>query len=603
MIMSTAFWIAAQEVREKGRVFLTALVLACTPFLAMLRPMSRGHQADLVALAGMFVGLTMALGLAVAFGATTVVAALAERRMSYWFSKPVGAAALWAGKVMAALFTSFACLAIISAPALAFSKGGLQWPANEPWQMPLLAVACGIAVLFFLSHALSTMVRSRSIYLGIDVVAASVSVAVLALIARPLLLSQALPVMLGAVGIAVFLVLAVAPYWQLANGRTDLRRSHAAFSRALWTGVGIVLAIAALAIAWLTSARPQNFDRIRALQQSPAGNMVFVSGSAPYRRGIDTTFVLDPRTGESERISVPEYWGVTFSRDGRYAAWTEPGAFKWSTADIMVRDLETHTTRSPGLAVSLFSDRVFSDDGSRIAVRDRQTLSVIDITTKKVLAAMPLQPRRDSFWFASRDVVRVLSNGNTNEPMKIVELDLRTKKASEIGRTAPLTRPYAPSVSADGSRMLLRADGLIADARTGQTIATIPVTRTRPWASVMLHDGRVLAANDDGAGTNLNLHDRDGVFLRTIRIPTRGVVVGERSDGKVLYAARHQSADGKASRNTIFVLDVEHGVIERTLPDMRGPEFLFSTDPRLVMYSASARLASADATGRLVYWK
>ena len=73
------------------------------------------------------------------------------------------------------------------------------------------------------------------------------------------------------VGVAASVILAVAPAWQLAHGRTDARRGHAALSRFVWVGLGAVLLVAAGYVAWVVSADPADLREVLSVDQPANG--------------------------------------------------------------------------------------------------------------------------------------------------------------------------------------------------------------------------------------------------------------------------------------------------------------------------------------------
>jgi ABC-type transport system involved in multi-copper enzyme maturation permease subunit len=605
--MNTALQIAAREVRDRGRFFLISAGLACLPFLATLLPSSRGHRLEVIAGFGGFIALVVGLGLAVGLGISTIGSELTSRRLSFWFSKPISPGALWAGKALGSLFSAFACFSIIVGPALVVAaQKAFVLRYGEPWRVPL-ALFGAFVVLFLVSHMTSTMLRSRSWIIGADLLAMVIAAAVVAYVLRPVVFTPAFTPMMIALGVAFMIVLAVAPYWQLADGRTDIRRSHAALSRAVWTGVAIVLAIAFAVVWWLGSGNPKNFDIIHRVAQTPNGKTAFVEGSAPYRRGLEAAYLLDTATGASDRIAMVPHGTIAASRDGRFAAWIEPTLFRWSRAAIVIRNLSTNESADLGVEVSPVADLVLSDDGSRIAVRDGGVLSIYDGASGNVLAAMSVEPRpRVAFWFVTPDVLRVVAyNGNGVKPARltIIELDTRTKKRTQIGTAMATPRYNAVSVSGDGSRMYLRGDRVIADGRTGATIATVPSGDESPWASAMLTDGRVVTIERAGAGARLSIYSRDGVQQHQLRLPMPSAwLSGERADGKAIVVGLGPLNAGGKRNASVFLVDLNRGVIERTLANTRGPLPSWSSDPRLAYYDANAKLAAIGPNGKLTYW-
>lgn len=606
--MNHTLLIAARDVRDKGSLYLVSAVLAVMPFLALLLPSSTGRHRDVLMGFGGIIALAVGLGLALGLGLSTFGRALSEKRMSFWFSKPISPSALWIGKTVAALFTSFACFAIILIPSvLGAGIRALSPRYGKLWEIPLVVIG-GMLVLYIIGHTLGTMARSRSVVLGLDLLGLVASLSIGVLLLRPLLFHSIFKYAITGTLLAVVAVLVIAPYWQLAHGRADARRSHAALSRAIWTGIAIVLALGALGTFWLSTAKPQNFDHVMSLEQSPAGNTVVLTGSAPYRRGLEPTFLHDVRTGRSERLHMPPYWGATYSRDGRFAAWVEPSLFNWRQGSVVVRDFEANRSEALNVQASLFSNIVFSDDGSRIAIKDGLSLAVHERASGKMLAAIPMKAGRPTnFFFAGNDVLRIYRNESESTTV-IEELSLVTKALARTGTFTITSGSPAIALSADGSRMLIKNGGILTDGRTGATIATLSGGRIEsPWASTMLSDGRVVAGqrSEEARTTQITIYSAAGERQQEITIPDHVLIVGEREGGKVvlmgLKADGTPSVDAKG--RAMHLLDLNRGVLEKTVPDTKGPGPQWSADPRLVRYSANTRFAAVDKDGKLTYWQ
>ena len=590
--MKAAMIVAAREVREKARLFWICAALALVPFAATLLPGTSGQSADTIAVVGRFLSATLGLGIAVTFGVSTVVRDLAERRMSFYFTKPVSSSALWAGKATAALFASLACFAVIAVPAMLASHREYV-VTNVQW---LVAGAVAIVVLFFGAHVLSTVIRSRSPLLALDFVFLSVALAAVYLIVRPLILGAAVQLVAClqiAIGVAVVVVLAIAPVWQLANGRSDIRRSHAALMRFLWPAIAIVLLIAGGVVAWLVHVSPEDVE-VAHIDQPSRGAQVIVTGTAPHRLDYQSTFLIDRVTGRFTRIASPPWWGSQFSSDGRVAVWLQP------VGTFLLKELELYTAKGPtGIVLPPYAQFVLSDDGTRVAIVNGQLLAVHDIGSGKLLAsAAGLDGRaRQQVFFVNRDLVRVIEHEHrirTATPLRVFELDVRARATRKTGERVVETTRTPVSVSGDGSRMLIRGANVIADGRTAETIATIDTRNVTH--SEMLYDGRVAAITLDDRMPHLRTFERDGTPRHVVAFPnTRTIwIAGETENGKLILAAY-----GK----TMYVVDLARGAIEQRLDGIRGPVPRWSADPRLMRYGADQELVGIDAKGRLVAWK
>lgn len=583
--MRGAWIIAAREVREKARLFLICAALAVVPFAATLLPGTRGNAQMTIAMVGGFLAAVLGLGVAATLGASTIARDLSERRMSFYFTKPVSAPAIWIGKAFAGLFVSLACAAIIATPSVLASRQ--QWRMHWLGDVqPLTALAIAIVVLFFLAHVLSSVIRSRSPLLALDFVFLIVAVAAVYYMIVPLVLGGAVELVTYfaiALGTALLLVLALAPVWQLANGRSDIRRSHAALMRFLWPAIGVVLLIAGGVVAWVVHA-PLEDITVRHVEQAPRGPLALVTGTARSRLDYQATFLVDSSTGRYQRVAALLWWDSQFSDDGRVAAWLERF------------ELRTAKGRT-GIDVPASASFFLSGDGSRVAVVNGDLLSVHEVATGRILAsAAGLNGRaRQQFFFVTPDLVRVIEHEHrvgAPTPLRIFELDVRARTMRKTGERL-VHPPQAPvSVSGDGSRMLIRGENVIADGRTGETIAQF--AEPGPVHAAMLRDGRVVRITREEGVARLRTFERDGRPRHVVPIPAPRTVwiAGETGSGKLIIAAH-----GK----TMYAVDLARGVVEKTVPGVHGPAPRWTVDPRLSRYEGD--LVGVDTSGKLVVWK
>jgi hypothetical protein len=587
--MSAAIALFTRELVGRTRLFLSCAVLAVVPFLAALLPAARAHQDDVIAMVGGFLAICVGTAVALATGGSVIMRDLAERRMSFWFAKPLHPAALWFGKASAAMLTCLLSFGIIAVPAML--SGGAAWKNYWLGETSVLGVsALGIAVLFLVSHAFATVVRSRSMLLALDFFFALLAVGTLLLLVWPVVLGGAVEVtkwLAISIAAAVLVVLAIAPVWQLEHGRADIRRSHAAFSRFFWPGIGVVLLVAGGYVAWLVSAKPADLQSIASVEQPPRSSKVLITGTAAGRGDYQSTFLLDRATGSYERVAVPPWWGIESSNDGKILAWLQPsGLFR-------VRQLELYVNgRATGILASLSARMVLSDDGSRVAFDTGRSVTVYDVATGRIAgSAAGFDPRSQaSLYFVTNDLLRVI------EPaaMRIAELDLRTRKLTRTAERHMQTQSgKVVSVSGDGTRMFLRGPNVIADAHSGATIARLDAERY--GVASMLHDGSVVAAAFAKGTARVHIYGPDGVRRHELTLPgTAGLwIAGEVEGGKVLLA----------TRRGMLVVDVNRGTIVQKLDGVRGPMPRFSADPRLIRYAANEELVGRADDGKLVVWK
>lgn len=593
--MNTAYLVALRELRERSRLFLVAAATALIPFLAAIVPGVGHARGTAIATSAGVLSLMFATAIALGLGISTTGRELTEKRLSFYFSRPIAPAALWIGKAVAALLTVYAVAAIIALPAYLAASGA--WKAT--WggtNLPIFAVVAPLT-LFLGSHALSTMVRSRSLLLALDFVLAVITAVAVYLMVRSMLLGGATDAakwLLVAFGVALLLILALVPIGQLAYGRIDVRRSHAALARFLWPSVGVVLALSGAFVLWLTSGSIEGLDTLSDLQQSGNGEWVFVHGADNARMKYESSFFVNTVTGEQERFGRPLWWGSSFSRDGRVLSWLEPvgilpqgGVPSWlqPIQNMPVYDhLELHVRRldggntdpvATGIEVTMGSPHVLSEDGSRVAIAYGEQVSVIEVASGKILAAAKTGVHPLALFFVRPDLVRIVEYGSLTRAARIAELDVVNRKSAITGKMPMPAQTSGTSANADGSLLYVPTVGMIVDGRTGAKLGVLP-DDVKGSGSRMLNDGTVVATR----ANTIRRFDATGRELQRIPSPLRQAnVLGEIGDSKVILGSREGS----------LILDLKRGAVDQHL---RGgyPAWSWSPDPRVRRYTPGATI-------------
>lgn len=574
--MSHVLVIAGRELAEKRFVFLAAIAFALLAALLPLVPGVHSNPRDVIALTSMILTGGFTAGLAGILGASMVGRDVSAGRLSFYFARPVTGSAIWFGKLAAAAVLVVASFAIIILPALIATGGRLARTPIEVVQiLPTLAVAA--VAFFFVAHALSTMIRSRSMLIGADFAAAIATSFVLWQLARPLLGAlSALNALLIGFAAALLVVLVAAGAWQLADGRTDRRRSHAAFSTALWGGVAVALVLAAGYLGWILSATPRDLGRVVRLDVSPRGAWVVVRGVARHRFDFEPVFLMNADSGEARRIA--QSWDAYFSADGsKFLDVGQDG----TRLEVVIRDSATGRATATDVAVPRYGALMAAtDDLARFAVVEHGLLSVYDVASRRALgsARPPVAPAL--MYFASPDVVRfyAFTSGQVSAwDFDTAHRALRTNGAFE-------TQAIAFRVTADGARVVMQEPHaiVIRDARTLRPIESLPMDAS--YVDV-LGDGRILGF--------------DSHVLRVAGTPGAidlgaGHVSAWRDLGAGLVSAWRDLGGGKVAvgmmmgrARWIELVDVDRGVVVRRDAGLMLPSKKFSAcaDPRAMQWS------------------
>ncbi len=542
-----------RELTERRLLAAAALAFG---LLAVILPVVPGFRLGGMTLpevrGGVALGFALLLSTltAVFLGGSVLASDLLERRMSFYFARPLSGWTLWAGKIAAALALTFGTglLAILPSALIgsSFDAGGV-WGMGRGWTLTgsqawLLWV---LLVLFLLlaTNALSVMVRSRSPWVALDLAALAV-VAVLILNARNRLFLAGVGVaparewwvdplnvfaLLGSILVVVTLAaLFLASALQVVSGRTDLHRAHRSVSAALW-GLLIVLGLTFQAVTlWWVRVSPSDLLGVTQVIAAPNGvsSWIGLEGPAANRPGYSPAFLYDVASGRSLATRMgplAAWWGLPLriSADGRRAAWLEFQELPFRSPLTLYRlDLRRPGAEPEATKISLSQAPeaiAFSPDGRRIALAGRNRLTVEDVDAGRLLASAAY---KGELWFArlffadSGHVLLYQVGGDwkPSEPegtsFTILELDVAAGRSEKTGTVTGIRGLTGWSLSPDGTRAILsnRRTCQLRDARTGELLKDLEMTEGS--SAVFLGDGRIAQAPAQG---ELRILDRTGV--------------------------------------------------------------------------------------------
>lgn len=625
--MNKALTIGTREIAEKKFVFIAAGVGAVMPFILALLPLTRsGTQHTVVALSAAIFAASLAVGIAVSGGSSMIGRELSERRLSFYFTRPVGAAAIWFGKLGAAIFMVLIAPLIVLLPSLLFA--GDEWRAYGDGQWPILGfTAIGSIVLLCAAHLVSTFLRSRSALIAVDFVLALVVVAAIPELLRPLMQGMAFKtiIALGTLLLIAFVVAVIAGgWWQVAEGRTDRRRSHIALSRAFWSIFGFALLATAAYVGWIVSPGPADLGHRLDTFSAKEGNWMMLSGQAKYRGDYVSGFIYDMDSGRAIRIGGSEllWGGAVFSRDGSTAVVRRPiGKASWdSPTELVVYPLSGDAKPiETGIVTRERSPRIpyaVSDDGRRLVYQEGPNFTVFDVATQRSLATvrMNIYP---PYWlhFAGPEVVRFynLDAANGELALTIYELDVPTKNVRQTGELHTKGFSGFLEVTPDGSKMLFRSflkgggapePLIVADARTGARITTVPHVE-----GVWVNGSRILADGTLVAGMMRTDHQVSVRFLAPggavkheipLGTASRVSIVDELPNNRVLVQTAPELPTKGAP--TVLLIDAANGtVLRRTEGIAPWNDQMLDRDPRRGRVGAH-RWLPAFTKAALVAW-
>jgi hypothetical protein len=590
-----------REVFERRFAFVVAFAAGFVPLIGSLAYGWRSPDAAegrvLVALVG---ATALSAAFAILLGASVIVGDTREKRISFYFSRPVPSGALWAGKLLAAIVITLATAFLAFAPGWLSGPGRMRgiWGFNPgPGETLLGALALALAVLLVLgSHAVVTFGRLRSPWVALDLILGPALVFLAAVFLRSLA-RDSLAGYYGSDGVnlvevavivlaAAFIVaLVLATFFQVAEGRTDARRAHGAFSVVLFGVSGAAVVLVGGYAWWCAAAKATDLVSVLGgVQTAPRGPWLAAGGSLRAGRGSGS-FLFDTVGGPSLRLHG---WNVAFSQDGTRAAWGEQrfGFFerKDNRSDVFVADLASGRVVATGLeCAGSWSDLALSPDGRRLAARDGRTIAAYDISdtsNPRQLAVFQVESGVRSFAFVDADTLRLFpsvinarNQGPAGAWLEITELSAPSKKSLVTGRFNPETLPYlrlTPDARFFVGTRRLTDDAYgkqaitLHDGRTGALVATLAEDLRSPQLRFMA-DGRMVVAGIAGLRAGLLTFESEKAPPRALDLgPAASILLGgEIAPGRVAVALNPFQRNDAASRPAwkLAFVDVATGAV------------------------------------------
>ena len=558
-----------REIFARRLLAVVALILGLIPLVLPLLPglLPGGFSGEDLR-SGLAIGLAMLLTvvLSLGLGGTMIASDLAERRLGFYFARPLSGMAIWAGKTAAALLVVLGCGALVLAPAalagIDSNPFGLQ--AGLGWAGSVLLGCVGLLGLILAAHAASLIVRSRSPWLLLDLVALGTVAGLYWSASRRLTMAGVGATVLwgrnplgdprdwiaAGCGLVAVAALALAGAFQVLRGRTDLRRGHRVLSQTLW-GALLVAAFTLTGLSfWWIGGGPADLRLLTDAAGAPKGSWVALVGSSSRIAGLEQGFLYDLRSGRFVQAGFgavlfergPQ---VHFSADGRRAVWLAYDGAPYSSPLVAFRlDLDRPGAKPVRTTISYKGvprTLALSPDGRRLAdygyyAPGRVTVS--DVDTGRLLAAAEVSGRagESRLIFADADHLRLYEPSLYAEPgfsteekeadPAILELDLavRTPRFATLGHLRGSQGFGALSLSPAGDRVLLggHAGLRLSDARTGELVAQLGDRRA---LGSFLAGGRIAVVVRVEGGRELRIFTPDGhTELHRFPFPGAGAV-------------------------------------------------------------------------------
>jgi hypothetical protein len=574
--------VASRELVERRNAFVAAAVAAVLPLLAPILSGTHGaNAAELRAVAALTVAAALAAALALGYGAAMISGELKERRLGFFFARPLSGLAIWGGKFLAGVVMVWVAPAIVLLPTWLVTPGPGPWRSGD--ELLLLALMATAAVaLLALAHAAGVAIRARSPWLVVDVVMLVVCTLLVRSAALRLLdegATDAWTWSLTGLLVAVPLVVIVAGAVQVVSGRTDLRRGHRALSLTLWIPLLAVSLVGQAYSWWVVHPTIADLRGVESMHPAPQGSWLALAGPARGRGGYVPGFFLDVDHSRTVKLQGSFRWElpVTFSADGRHAAWLVPsdGSGTGPRVELMTIDLADDRPRPRSTLIS-FASRVaaleFSPDRRSLVAVENGTLSVSDVSSGELLAAVRLPAGRVStnrMWFVGDGILRFPQFEPSAADQKIgaiviVEFDIAARRLRDSGRIEPAGEYEALFLRVDprSNRILRRVqrprDGgpTLHDATTGALLADL-VAPEKGWLGfpAFLADGGIAVAETREGRARLRVFTPEGAPLWSIDLGEgyRAFPAGESAPGRLLVVVRESEDLLPAGSRSVLV--------------------------------------------------
>jgi hypothetical protein len=575
--MSALLTLTRREIVERRPLLWGTLAAALLPILARLQPWLRPElRRDWHEGLALIFGITFPIALAIGLGASVIGEDLAQRRLGFYFSRPLSGWSIWASKTLAAILITLGTVAAFVLPVALLSDvrpsamlGDLIRKSPD-WFLPWIA---GLVGLILVAQAAAGAYRARDGLFALDIGALALLVAMGAgLVSRlnaagvflfsPELGHSTGERLVAPVLLVVAATAAIAAAMQVIVGRTDARRGHLALSTILWGTLAAGLLCAAGFTSWVLSVTPQDVGALPwGIRATSSGSHVAFfarQGRLDYR----PMFLVDTTTGRFDRIPTARLRGFAFSADGRRAVWIEDS----DPPTLALRLLDTpesavrRSTLSAGTAPWLAA---LSDDGRQALLASQERIVVVDTDSGREAASASLDqlgadarsPVSYSFWsfvgdtvvgfFPSRGLPLVISTfafrtGRITAGPKVDGVDwvrqVRDGRALLMG-----VMGRGPVVVVDGAKahVLVAGHGLLGTA-------------------MLLGEDRVAALVNRESDRRLVVWNREGQPTLDVPFPAGvSVVAGEPRPGWLALAA-----DLGHPARTVFV-DLATGAVIR----------------------------------------
>ncbi len=626
--MKTLCLVARNEVMANRLVFAVAALIGLLPLTLPLTPGLHSSADTMGArnVGALLCAVMESLILSAAFGWSVIGRDLAERRLGFYFARPIGAGALWAGKFVGAIIVIAGATIVTMLPAVILDvrsfRQTVAWRpsgaylSRMPIWVPILVLAGACLFLLAFSHALGIILRSRSVWATMHLPLTVIAILSCAGSVRRLadnFAFAAITLSLSALACIVLILLWTAVGFQVSLGRTELSRGHRVLSLALWPALFVALSGLNAYSHWVDGVDATCVDDVLSVGETYQGNWVSVCGITRARQYIPC-FLFDTVTGKSVKTGALEpdrgfqREHPVVSSDGTRAAWLQ-GPERGAARAITIADLRASDV-SPTLApvsVTGSARLALSRDGGRVAVLQPHLLSIYALQSGEYLGGTALRSPEGidgQVQFLTTDLVRIYLMGedkdSKNASLDVLDFDTAAHKLATVATIRPLTHAWLPPDPASTKLVVWKPGAygpVLCDLFHGAEERVLMPSKTeRPderravWSLRFLADGRIAILAGVSLHAQLHFFSASGEALGTMDLPgDEAALVEEYAPGRLVVAVYSQGR--RSTPGSLYVADLEsrelNATSERLIPTsiiMPNPHLLTQESLRSQLY-------------------
>jgi hypothetical protein len=577
--------IARREIFERRIAFLAAALLGLLPFLAPLLPAVRHYGAgDVRLFAAVFFAIVFAGAQSLILGGSTIGRDLSERRLGFYFARPVSAGAIWAGKFLGIWLMVLSGAAIILFPVsiLDFRRWAASAGVTPRWGEMALLFAGAVILCLGLGNLIGTVLRARSAWLAGDIALLAIFAFAVSRSVAPLVTAEAprlLEYVLIGLSTAIAIALLASGFAQVAIGRTDAARGNRARFAVLWLLLFAAAGLCAAYVRWVFSPSPADLFSASLPVAAPSGTWIELSGYARGRADFRAALLYDVATGNYAR-ALSGRGAMAFSGDGRAAAWAERSGFdSRAPLDIWICRLEAGPIRRVRTPLSARVWNIaMSPEGSRVALVESKTVSVFEVPSGRLVASAAVDSEKNyhRVVFLGKERLRLyrLWPGGPASPLNspafgaigVLDFDLAARTLREIASIENIRRPYSLAFDDRGERLIaLEQEGSVSlfDVSNGWRLATLSSSGRDVGSKGFLFDGRPMFSETKGGIGRVHVFERNGGEEKVFEVgPASLVRLGaEPAAGRL--ALGFGPGPQVAGFSDASVLDLENGSLFR----------------------------------------